>query len=120
MLGSYANSSKEIVMRIISFAAIPLALVGLSAASASASATTQAGPPTCHPVTPPADPNSTDGNPGYGGTAGLNSDFHDEFDDPLDHPGQVIGPLNREVAQSGAPGGNHLLQDGVGNDCPKG
>ena len=102
-------------MRILLLAAaasIPIAALPTTPAAA------QGGPPVCQPGHP-TDPNSEEGNPGFGGTTGLNDDFHDEFDDPLDHPGQVIGPANREAAQSGEPGGNHLLQDLVGNDCPK-
>ena len=68
----------------------------------------------------PVDAGTEDGNPGYGATAGLNDDFHNDEEDPLDHPGQVIGRVTSEVAQGERDGGVHLLQDGVGNDCAKG
>ncbi len=106
-------------MRILMLAAVA-AIPSVSAASGPPHVQAPVGPSVCRPATPPAAPNTEDGNPGFGGTTGLNGDFHDEFADPLDHPGQVIGPFNRDLAQSGVPGGNHVLQDFVGNDCPKG
>jgi len=74
--------------------------------------------PYCTPDGPPTKPvNSEDYNPGYGGSAGLNDDFHDDLSDPLDAPGTVISVYTRDAAQDEIHGGVHLLRDLIGNDC---
>jgi hypothetical protein len=72
----------------------------------------------CRPAGPPQKPvNSEDFNPGLGGAIGLNDDFHDDLEDPFDHPGAVISDLSRTFAQDDEPGGVHILKDVAGRDC---
>ena len=79
----------------------------------------QAAPNVCPPAGPPEKPvNSEDFNPGLGGAIGLNDDFHDDIDDPFDHPGAVISTLTRELAQDDQPGAINLLPPIAGRDCP--
>jgi hypothetical protein len=81
-------------------------------------AAAQNAPATCRVAAPPSQPvNSEDYNPGFGAAVGLNDDFHDDFIDPLDRPGAVIGDLSRQAAQDDDAGGVHLLRDFVGLHC---
>jgi len=83
-------------------------------------ASTQAAPNLCPPSGPPEKPvNSEDFNPGLGGEIGLNDDFHDDIDEPFDHPGAVISMFTRQLAQDDEPGAINLVPQIVGRDCPE-
>jgi hypothetical protein len=81
-------------------------------AAAVASLTAQGAHDQCHGE-PNAPPFNEFGHyvPGFGRSTGLNDDFHDNIEDPLDVPGAVIsGAAQQEQIQQ--------LTSVVGLDCP--